>query len=189
MSGTSFLHQWRLRAAVGFGGLALLVSGATFAWQGPEDAGAGSGDTAEQLRQRVEMGMGEIVALEEDAQKNAKKEFAQIACVTDKKDQAELVLELATGEILIIRDPTAGAEAQQFALEKLEAAAERMELLADEARNCGLSADRAQEEDKARTDQDRQPTIPMEDPSSGMGVDPVPPVIDGSWPPTASGSE
>lgn len=187
MRSTDFLHQWRFRLALGLGGLALLLSGAVVA-QGPDSAEpAMAGGDAEQLRQRLEIGMATLSTEEEAAQE--KKDFARTACVVDKREKGEEVMELATDELLIIRDPSSGEQARNFAVEKLQAAADRMDLLIDEAKSCGISADRQQDEDKARTDQNKESTIPMEDPSSGMGNSPIPPVVDGSWPPVASGSE
>ncbi len=186
MSAARFLLQVRRRLAYGLGGCVLLLSGVSLAGPGPETAQAGSGN-AEALRQEIEVGMGELTSREEKAQED--NDFARTACVVDKREKGEEVLELATDELLIIRDPSSGEQAQAFALEKLQAAAERMDLLVDEARNCGVSADGVQDEDKARTDEDKEQTIPLEDPSQGMGASPLPPVIDGSWPPVASGSE
>ncbi len=183
-----FLHQWKRHLAYAFGGAALLVSGVTLAGPGPEtaDAPADTGN-AEAMRQGIEADMAELTGQEEKAQES--KDFARTACVVDKREKGEEVLELATDELLIIRDPSSGEQARTFALEKLQAAAERMDLLVDEARTCGLSADKVDDEKKARTEESKEPTIPMEDPSSGMGVDPVPPAIDGSWPPVASATE
>lgn len=183
-----FLHQWKRHLAYALGGAALMVSGVTLAGPGPEtaDAPADTGN-AESMRQGIEADMAELTGQEEKAQES--KDFARTACVVDKREKGEEVLELATDELLIIRDPSSGEQARTFALEKLQAAAERMDLLVDEARTCGLSADKVDDEKKARTEESKEPTIPMEDPSSGMGVDPVPPAIDGSWPPVASATE
>jgi hypothetical protein len=180
------LLQWRRPLALGLGAAALSLSGWTFAGPAAEPSAAGS-DDPDVLRQQIEVGMGEL-GKEEDRAQDAK-DFARTACVVDKRERGEEILELATDELLIIRDPSSGEQARGFALEKLSAAAERMDLLVDEARTCGLSAKRVGDDgDKARTDETKEPTTPMEDPSQGMGVDPVPPAIDGSWPPVASGS-
>jgi hypothetical protein len=169
------------------GGALVIASGISLAGPGPDAEPAVAGDSAETLRQQVEAGMTQLAQEEEAAQKS--RDFARTACVVDKREQGEEVLELATDEILIIRDPSSGEQARRFAHDKLAAAADRMDLLVEDARTCGVSAQQLADRDKARTDQNKDSTIPAEDPTQGMGASPVPPVIGGSWPPVASGSE
>ena len=58
----------------------------------------------------------------------------RIACVQDKRDRAEIVLEVATGEILVLQDPGVDGQSRALAGEKLSEAADRMSGLVGQAR-------------------------------------------------------
>jgi hypothetical protein len=96
------------------------------------------------------------------------------------------VMDLGTSELLIIRDPGASEQARGFALEKLEAASGRIDKLVAEAKACAGQQGPEDEVDVTRREADEPDTIPILNPSSGLGENPVPPPIDGGWPPAAS---
>jgi hypothetical protein len=136
------------------------------------------------LRSRMEAGMAEIGELAVEARADA--DLVRATCVLDKQDRANDVMALGTGELLVIRDSTTTEQSRQFAVEKLDAAAGRIDRLVQEAKACAGQQGPEDEIDITRNDADEPRTIPMWDPTAGLGNSPVPPPVDGGWPPAAS---
>ncbi|PRP96350.1 hypothetical protein [Enhygromyxa salina] len=139
---------------------------------------------ASTLRGQMESGMSDLGELAVEARNDA--DLVRATCVLDKQDRANDVMDLGTSELLVIRDPGASEQARGFALEKLEAAANRIDLLVEEAKACTGQEGPEDEVDIVRNQSDEPQTVPMWDPSLGLGHNPVPPPLDGGWPPVAS---
>ncbi len=136
------------------------------------------------LRTSMEGGMAEIGELAVEAR--AESDLVRATCVLDKQDRANDVMELGTGELLVIRDSTTTEQSRQFAVEKLEAASGRIDKLVEEAKACAGQKGPEDEIDITKTDAEEPRTIPIWDPTAGLGSSPVPPPMDGGWPPAAS---
>jgi hypothetical protein len=133
-------------------------------------------------RGKIEGGMTELGTLLTRARQSG--DGVRIACVQDKRDRAEIVLEVATGEILVLQDPAADGQSRAFAGEKLAEAADRLSGLVSQARACqGGPDDKA----GAGTNEANQPkTVIPNDPTSAVPTGPrLPPRID-PRPPVAS---
>lgn len=150
-------------------------------------AGLVTAPEAEASRERLEASMADLGSLAREAKSSG--DMVKTACVEDRRTRAQGVMELATQETLIIRDPSTDAQARQFAQEKLGAAADRMEDMVAEARNCGQDTSPEVEDDRTRTQLDAPETIPLKDPTGGLGENPVPPAVTTSWPFVASPTE
>jgi len=148
------------------------------------DESAASVPGASSLRARMEAGMSDIGELAVEARTD--EDLVRAACVLDKQDRANDVMELGTSELLVIRDPGTSEQVRGFALEKLDAAAGRIDKLVDEAKACAGRQGPEDEVDITRNEADEPRTIPVWAPSSGLGHNPVPPPLDGGWPPAAS---
>ena len=148
------------------------------------DESAATVPGASSLRARMESGMAEIGELAVEARSD--EDLVRAACVLDKQDRANDVMELGTSELLIIRDPGTSEQVRDFALEKLDAAAARVDKLVDEAKECSGRQGPEDEVGITRNEADEPRTIPVWAPSSGLGHNPVPPPLDGGWPPAAS---
>ncbi|MFV8750770.1 hypothetical protein ACNOYE_09485 [Nannocystaceae bacterium ST9] len=136
------------------------------------------------LRTQMEEGMAMIGELAVEARAEA--DLVRATCVLDKQDRANDVMELGTGELLVIRDSTTSEQSRQFAVEKLDAAAGRIDKLVEEAKACAGQQGPEDKIDITRTDAEEPRTIPIWDPTAGLGSSPVPPPVDGGWPPAAS---
>lgn len=139
---------------------------------------------ASSLRAQMEAGMAEIGELAVEARTD--EDLVRATCVLDKQDRANDVMDLGTSELLIIRDPGTSEQARSFAIEKLDAAAGRIEKLVDEAKACSGRQGPEDEVDVTRNEADEPRTVPLWAPSAGLGASPVPPPMDGNWPPAAS---
>jgi hypothetical protein len=151
------------------------------------DEGGASVPGASSLRARMEAGMSEIGELAVEARTD--EDLVRATCVLDKQDRANDVMDLGTSELLIIRDPATSDQARSFALEKLDAASARIDKLVDEAKACAGQQGPEDEVDVTRREADEPETIPIVNPTAGLGENPVPPPIDGGWPPAASAFE
>lgn len=139
------------------------------------------------VRRDMEDDMSAIGDLAADARRDA--DLVRAACVLDKQERAQGVMELATGEMLIIRDESASAQARGFAVEKLQAAAERLDDLVEQAKECIGDKSPEASDDVTNNDVEEDPTIPIADPTMGGGPDGgkparLPPPIDDGAPPT-----
>jgi hypothetical protein len=148
-----------------------------------DEAGA-SVPGASSLRAKMETGMSQIGELAVEARSD--EDLVRATCVLDKQDRANDVMDLGTSELLIIRDPGTSDQARNFALEKLEAASVRIDKLVTEAKSCAGQAGPEDEVDVTRREADEPDTIPILNPAAGLGDTPVPPPVDGGWPPAAS---
>lgn len=135
-------------------------------------------------RTRMEEGMAEIGELAVEARAEA--DLVRATCVLDKQDRANDVMELGTSELMVVRDTATTEQSRQFAVEKLDAAAGRIDKLVEEAKSCAGQKGPEDEIDITRTDAEEPRTIPIWDPTAGLGGSPVPPPLDGGWPPAAS---
>lgn len=115
-------------------------------------------------------------------------DLVRAACVLDKQERAQGVMELATGELLVIRDSSATAEARSFAVEKLQAAASRLDDLVQQAKDCVGDQSPDMSEDETKNEVENAPLIPILDPTVGGtvggGKPPgMPPPVDDAVPP------
>ena len=136
------------------------------------------------LRAQMEDGMAELGELAVEAR--ADEDLVRAACVLDKQDRANDVMDLGTSELLIIRDAATPDQTRSFALEKLDAAAGRIDKLVEEAKECAGRQGPEEDANITRNESDEPRTVPMWNPTTGLGDPPVPPPIDGGWPPAAS---
>lgn len=139
------------------------------------------------IRRDMEQNMSELGDLASDAKRDS--DLVRAACVLDKQERAQGVMELATGEILVIRDEGSSAESRGFAAEKLEAASDRLDGLVEQARECAGDKTPELSDDETRNELDEQPTIPIPDPTVGGGAGggkppAVPPPVDDGMPPS-----
>jgi hypothetical protein len=133
-------------------------------------------------RSSIERGMTELGTLLTRARQSG--DTVRIACVQDKRDRAEIVLEVATGEILVLQDPGADGQTRAFAGEKLSEAAGRLSGLVGQARACQGGGEEAQGGGQNASTQPKT-VIPL-DPTSTVPTGPrLPPRID-PRPPVAS---
>ncbi len=133
-------------------------------------------------RNTLERGVTELGTLLARARQSGN--MTRVACVQDKRDRADSILEVATGEILLLQDPSVDAQSRAFAGEKLAEAADRLSGLVSQARACQGGGD---EDRKAADNQANQPkTVIPSDPTSTVPSTPrLPPRID-PRPPVAS---
>lgn len=133
-------------------------------------------------RNTLERGVTELGTLLARARQSGN--MTRVACVQDKRDRADSILEVATGEILLLQDPSVDAQSRAFAGEKLAEAADRLSGLVSQARACQGGGD---EDRKAADNQANQPkTVIPSDPTSSVPSTPrLPPRID-PRPPVAS---
>ena len=134
-------------------------------------------------RQRLEDGMASIGKMASKAVNSG--DLVRAACVEDKRDSANGVLQLATGEMLVING-NESAQAKAFAQEKLGAAADRMDGLVQEAQSCAGDTSPEDVPNETNNEMDAPYTAPPLDPSLGLGDARVPPAVDVQWLPVAS---
>ncbi len=126
----------------------------------------------DELRVQLEQGISEIVEIAAEVREEA--DSRKLACVVDKQERAEIVMERATADILVIED-SKDAQARVFAGEKLSASAERMTKLVELARRCqGVEEGGRPESDTANTASEPS-QVPQNDPTKGTpGNQPFP---------------
>lgn len=133
-------------------------------------------------RNTIEGGMSELGTLLLRARQSG--DGVRIACVQDKRDRADSVLEVATGEILVLQDPSVDGQSRAFAGEKLAEAADRLSGLVSQARACQGGPDEASGGGNNESNQPK--TVIPNDPTSTVPTGPrLPPRID-PRPPVAS---
>ena len=99
------------------------------------DAGAKApAMSATQARGALERGLTELGELATRARQSG--DMIRIACVQDKQERANAVVEVATGDLAVAQDPAADAPSRAFAGEKLGEAAQRLQGLVSKARAC-----------------------------------------------------
>lgn len=133
-------------------------------------------------RGSIERGMAELGTLLQRARQSG--DMGRVACVQDKRDRAEIVLEVATGELLVLQDASADGQSRALAGEKLAEAADRVSGLVSQARAC---QDGEQSASAIAQNEANQPktVIPTDPTSSSPGAQRLPPRID-PRPPVAS---
>ncbi|GEM_PF-3290720 len=136
------------------------------------------------LRSSIESSMSELGLLTGQAKRE--KDMVLAACVLDKQERADVVMEIATGELLVLGDANSSNQTRTFAREKLDAAAHRLTRLVAEAKACRGDADPEAKDDVTRTQLDATQTIPLADPTKAQATSPIPPAIDPLRPPIAS---
>lgn len=143
----------------------------------PDSAAAPAG--VGNARGTLERGMTELGALLTRARQSG--DTTRLACVQDKRDRAEIVLEVATGEILVLQDPAADGQSRAFAGEKLTEAADRVTSLASQARACQGGDEEGRKDGQNEAKQPRtvipvDPTASQVSPRLPPRIDPRPPV-------------
>jgi hypothetical protein len=136
--------------------------------------------TASQARSSLERGMAELGELSSRARQSG--DMLRIACVQDKQDRASAVMEVATGDMLVLQDPAADAPTRGFAGEKLGESAQQMQGLVGQARACQGKEEAAN--GKSSNDAKAPQGVLPQDPTGGgppasrglPPIDPRPPV-------------
>ncbi len=136
------------------------------------------------LQRRIEAAMSELGALAQAAEADG--DATRSACVKGWQQRGQDAMEVATSELLVIRDANTTDLQRSFAVEKLAATADRIEALVDQARKCSGDQSPEEEDDVARTEVDETKTIPLENPTLGGGTSPVLPPVDPNLPSTAA---
>jgi hypothetical protein len=140
------------------------------------------------LRGQLEADMGTLGKLANDARKD--ENIGRAACVLQREERAKEVMELATGEILILQDGSTTPQQRKFAAEKLAAAADRLHKLVEEAKACRGELAPEDQDDDTKNDMGQTQTIPIADPTAGPPSNqpqlPPPPVDDTRPPSVAS---
>jgi hypothetical protein len=147
-------------------------------------AAVGKKVSVSELRRRMEQDSAEIGKLAQKARRGG--DVKKIACVTDKQDRAELLMDVASPELSLLRDRAADGKARVFASEKLAAASARLSGLLEEARACaGDPALGGAEGTENGLSESR--TVQPRDPTSAAAHTPwLPPPDDPTRPPVAS---
>lgn len=132
------------------------------------------------IKTRLESGLAELASLAERAKGEGDAVLA--ACILDKLERGRDVMEVATGELMVIQDGSTTQRQKAFAVEKLQAAADRMDRLVEAAQACTGDQAPEDEDDLTRNEVDEPQTIPVEDPTLGGGEPPVLPPLDSTDP-------
>ncbi|MGB1015980.1 MAG: hypothetical protein ACPG4T_17725 [Nannocystaceae bacterium] len=133
------------------------------------DTGSGT------LRKSMEKGVSEINAVLTKARK--KGDASRIACVLDKRQRAERVMEVATGELIVLEGESEAQE-RSFAQQKLTAASGKLEELVVQARQCA-GEDGPQSLNATENQLEREDLVPHNDPTAVPAGNPgVPPPLD-----------
>ncbi len=136
--------------------------------------------SAGQARGALERGLTELGELAQRARQSG--DMVRIACVQDKQDRANAVVEVATGDLVVAADAAADAQTRAFAGEKLGEAVQQLQGLVSKARACTgkEEASRPDASNDAQVPQvvlPQDPTGPTPPLSRGLPpIDPRPPV-------------
>jgi len=136
--------------------------------------------SASQARAALEGGLTELGELAARARQSG--DMIRIACVQDKQDRANAVVEVATGDLAVAQDAAADAQTRAFAGEKLGEAAQQLQALVSKARVCTgkEEAGAASGSNDAKVPQvvlPQDPTGPTQPAARGLPpIDPRPPV-------------
>lgn len=126
--------------------------------------------SAGQARGALERGLTELGELAQRARQSG--DMVRIACVQDKQERANAVVEVATGDLVVAADAAADAQTRAFAGEKLGEAVQQLQGLVSKARAC-TGKEEAGRPDDSNDSQVPQVVLPQ-DPTG-----PVPPVTRG----------
>ncbi len=135
-------------------------------------------------QRRLESSMATLGGMAQSAKQDGDAVLA--ACLEDKVTRGRDVMDVATGELMVIRDQNSSAQQKSFAAEKLGAAADRMDGIVASAKGCSGDQSLEQEDDVARNELDKTEQIPLEDPTIAPTESPVPPAVDQGQPPTVA---
>jgi len=183
-------------APLGLGVTLLLGTGAVFAQSpsespgeaadaaAPADGPTGDAETSppseasvQATRARLERSMQALEASAARAQTLQSQDGgASAGCMDALRLRGSDVMEVATGELLVLNDGEASAEAQAFAHAKLEAAAAELEKLETGAPRCFGEGGPGQGAAQNTVDEPR--VIPLADPTLASVQSPVPPPVD-----------
>ncbi len=163
------------------------VTDTTVGTEQPAPAPPASNLSVPSIRRDMETNMSSLGDLASDAKRDS--DLVRAACVLDKQERAQGVMELATGALLVIRDEGSSAESRGFAVEKLAAASDRLDGLVEQARECAGDKTPERSDDETRNELDEEPTIPIPDPTMGGGAGGgkppgLPPPVDDGMPPS-----
>jgi len=126
--------------------------------------------SAGQARGALERGLTELGELAARARQSG--DMVRIACVQDKQDRANAVVEVATGDLVVAADAAADAQTRAFAGEKLGEAVQQLQGLVGKARAC-TGKEEASRPDGSNDSQVPQVVLPQ-DPTG-----PAPPAVRG----------
>lgn len=130
---------------------------------------------ASKVRQSMEKGVTEINTVLTKARKQG--DASRIACVLDKRQRADRVMELATGELIVL-EGAAQPQEKSFAMQKLNAASGKLEELVVQARQCAGDAG-PRSLNVTENQLEREDLVPHNDPTSVPPGNPgVPPPLD-----------
>jgi len=136
--------------------------------------------SARQARAALEGGLTELGELAARARQSG--DMVRIACVQDKQDRANAVVEVATGDLVVAQDPASDGQTRAFAGEKLAEAAQQLQGLVSKARAC-TGREEARNTAGSTDSQVPQVVLPQDPtgptPPAGRGlppIDPRPPV-------------
>ncbi len=135
-----------------------------------------------QVRGELESSMSTLGELANDALEDS--DSVRAACVVDKRDRGSGVMELATADLMVATDGGADAAERNFALQKLEASAGRLEQLVEQARGCLGDGTPNTNDDTTDNEVDETQSVAIADPTAIGRQPPVPPPVDDSRPPT-----
>jgi hypothetical protein len=138
----------------------------------------------ESLREAMETDMAELGGFIQEARRDG--DMVRLRCLREVQTQAEHALELATSELLVVRDANAPADARRFAGEKLEAAAQRLNALVEVARACAGEQGPEDEDDQTRNEVEEPEFVPFADPTRASSDFPLPPPVDDTHPPVVA---
>jgi hypothetical protein len=136
--------------------------------------------SAGQARGALERGLTELGELAARARQSG--DMVRIACVQDKQERANAVVEVATGDLVVAADAAADAQTRAFAGEKLGEAVQQLQGLVSKARACTgkEEAGRTGVSNDSQVPQvvlPQDPTGPTPPASRGLPpIDPRPPV-------------
>ncbi|MBA3547403.1 MAG: hypothetical protein H0T76_13025 [Nannocystis sp.] len=136
--------------------------------------------SASQARGALERVLTELGELAARARQSG--DMVRIACVQDKQDRANAVVEVATGDLVVAQDAAADAPSRAFAGEKLGEAAQQLQGLVSKARACTgkEEASRPEGSNDVKIPQvvlPQDPTGPVTPGARGLPpIDPRPPV-------------
>jgi hypothetical protein len=150
---------------------------------GEADRGADIGSVPS-IQRRLENAVAELGIMAQQAESDG--DATRSACVKSWQQKGQDAMEVATSELLVIRDANSTDLQRSFAVEKLDATAERLETIVSQARKCSGDQSPEDEDDVARTEVDVTQTIPLQDPTLGGGTSPVLPPVDPNLPSTAA---
>lgn len=113
---------------------------------------------------------------------------AQASCIKSQAEQAAQVSNDAEAQLALFNDPASSAEVKEAAAAQLSALASVANGLVETSSNVceGMAEDAS---DPTDTDEDAPGTIPLLDPTSGLGQPTdLPPAVDNGWPQVGSPS-